>query len=237
MRVSLVLKSFTLRHNMRARQRFLKPQSLGATAAYDARFISGLSDGDSISTWNDLTNSANNATNTGSARPLFKTNQFNGQPAVEFSATSSQKLLLTSSISIGTNSESFLITKKTGSFLIGLCTNNAASRGYNFNDYNDANIYVTNSVNGAGCYSANNGNNNSLWTVGPNNVIRLNGAARSLTSLGTLSGFSATQIGARGSEFSTGLIGMMYYFPSALTSSQRSLMERCLALSFKIACS
>lgn len=222
---------------MRARQRFLKPQSLGATAAYDARFIAGLSNGDSISAWNDLTNSANNATNIGSARPLFKTNQFNGQPAVEFSATSSQKLLLTSNISIGTNSESFLITKKTGSFLIGLCTNVAASRGYNFNDYNNSFVYATNSSNGAGCYATNNGSNNSLWTVGLNNLIRLNGVARSVTSLGTSVSYSATQIGARGSEFSSGLIGMMYYFPSALTSSQRSLMERCLALSFKITCS
>jgi len=43
-----------------------------------------LSNGSPVSTWTDKSGKGNNATATGTTRPTFKTNQFNGRPAVSF---------------------------------------------------------------------------------------------------------------------------------------------------------
>ena len=48
----------------------------------DAGTITGLSDGDAISTWNDLSGAGRNATGSGSARPTYETNELNGKPVV-----------------------------------------------------------------------------------------------------------------------------------------------------------
>ncbi len=76
---------------MRARQRHLKSKSLAATAAYDARYISGLSDGSVVSTWSDLSGNGKDATqSTNSLRPLYKTSTINGQPTVRFDGSDDQ---------------------------------------------------------------------------------------------------------------------------------------------------
>lgn len=72
---------------MRARQRHFNPKGAGAIAAYDARYISGLSDGEVVSTWSSRTGS-NDATQTNNAnRPLYETNELNGNPVVRFDGT------------------------------------------------------------------------------------------------------------------------------------------------------
>lgn len=210
---------------------------MGSTASYDARFINSLSDGDSVSSWLDLTSSNNVASNVGSNRPIFKTSQFGGQPAIQFNSSSSQKLNLTTSVAINSTSESLLVTKKTGNFLIGLSNNSGLVRGYNFFDYSDNIVYITSSSLGEGCYFSNNGSLNSIWLLGPNSVFRLNGISKSSTSLGGFSRENATVIGARDNEFSDGLISLISYFPSPLTPSIRLRLEKSSAFAFKIACS
>ncbi len=70
---------------MRARQRHLKPKSFAATAAWDSRYISGLSDGNAVSTWSDLSGNGKDLTQTtGANQPLYKTGILGGNPVVRF---------------------------------------------------------------------------------------------------------------------------------------------------------
>jgi len=69
---------------MRARQRHLKPKSIGAFIALDSRYINQ-SDNAAISTWSDLSGSSNNATQaTGSLQPLYRTGILGGNGVVRF---------------------------------------------------------------------------------------------------------------------------------------------------------
>lgn len=222
---------------MRARQRHFNPRFAGFTAVFDARFLD-LTNNSSVSTWLDRSGSDNNATNSGSARPVFKTNQINGQPSVEFTTSGASKLLLTSSISVSATSESLIVSKKSGNYMIGLCNSSFFSRGYNFLDYNDGNVYATNSTNGAGGYCANNGTTASIWYIGLNQIAYLNGAALSVTALGAVgSSFSANNMGSRSTEYSDGVLGLVCYCPTALTNALRKRLQQSAAFAFKIACS
>jgi hypothetical protein len=58
----------------------------------------GLNDGDPVTTWTDSSVNGNNATQTGSARPTFKTSIVNGKPVVRFVSASLQQLNLASQI-------------------------------------------------------------------------------------------------------------------------------------------
>lgn len=63
--------------------------------------ITGLNDGDSVTTWNDSSGLSNNAAQgTAANKPVYKTNIRNGNPVVRFDG--SNDFLLTPSISIGT---------------------------------------------------------------------------------------------------------------------------------------
>ncbi len=70
---------------MRARQRHFKYRSIGPRAAYDARYISGLSDGAAVSSWSDLSGNGFTATQGTTARqPSYKTAAIGGSPSVRF---------------------------------------------------------------------------------------------------------------------------------------------------------
>lgn len=53
----------------------------------DATAITGLSDGDSVSTWLDSSGFANHVTQSGTSRPVYKTNILNGRAVVRFDGT------------------------------------------------------------------------------------------------------------------------------------------------------
>lgn len=73
---------------MRARQRHFNPGHSGAKAAFDARFISGLSDGAAITTWSDRSSNANDATQSNATfKPIFKVNIQGGNPATRYNGT------------------------------------------------------------------------------------------------------------------------------------------------------
>lgn len=72
---------------MRARHRHFNARFAGASGVYDARFISGLSNNDAVSTWSSRTGTYDATQATSGNRPTYKTNQFNGNPVVEFDGT------------------------------------------------------------------------------------------------------------------------------------------------------
>lgn len=57
---------------------------------FKADAITGLNDGDAISTWVDSSVNARDATQAGGNRPTFQTNELNGKPGVNFANGSSQ---------------------------------------------------------------------------------------------------------------------------------------------------
>ena len=99
---------------MHRRARHLNPASAGATLALDSRFITGLSDGDPVSTWTDRSASANNATGSGTARPTFETNEQGGQPALRFDGVN-DAMECGSSVFTGTQSRFIVVVYKTNS--------------------------------------------------------------------------------------------------------------------------
>jgi hypothetical protein len=64
-----------------------------------AAVVAGLVDGDPVGTWPDSSVNGNDATQTGSARPTFKTNIVNSLPVVRFTAVGLSGLNLTTPIS------------------------------------------------------------------------------------------------------------------------------------------
>jgi hypothetical protein len=76
---------------MRARQRFLKAKSFGATASYDARLISGLSDAAAVSSWADQSGNGHTASQAIAAnQPSYRAGVFGGQPSVRFDGSNDQ---------------------------------------------------------------------------------------------------------------------------------------------------
>ena len=69
---------------MHRRARHFNAKDVGASGVYDTRFISGLSNNDTVSTWSSRTGT-NNATQSVLAnRPIYITNRLNGNPVVQF---------------------------------------------------------------------------------------------------------------------------------------------------------
>jgi len=62
----------------------------------DASSIAGLSDGDAVGTWSDLSGNGYHATEADAARPTYKTNVLNGKPVVRFDGANNFMQLLTS---------------------------------------------------------------------------------------------------------------------------------------------
>lgn len=57
---------------------------------FKADAITGLSDGDPVSTWADSSTNGRDATQTGGNRPTYETNELNGLPGVRFTQASNQ---------------------------------------------------------------------------------------------------------------------------------------------------
>jgi hypothetical protein len=72
------------------------PLSQGGYLYFGSGFIAGLQDGDPVSAWPDNSGNGNNATQSGSGRPIFKTNIVNGKPVLRFNAA--QRMILTTPI-------------------------------------------------------------------------------------------------------------------------------------------
>lgn len=221
---------------MRARHRHLNYAAMGASAVYDARFLA-LADNDPVSSWTDRSASANNATQTGSERPTFKTNQFNGQPGVQFTSAGSSWLSLSSEIAVAFTSETIVVDNRATNqssiaFGVGVANNAAAVIiGSLF-----TNFYYVYGANGQGCDTSSIPTGSNIWCVSPNSRILANGTALSVTARsGT--GFNANRIGRRSGQYSNSTFGCIAYFGSALSAAARKRAQHAAAYSFKIACS
>ncbi len=73
---------------MHRRARHFNARDAGAPLVLDSRFITGLTDGDPVSTWSDRSGNGHDATQaTSGSKPTFLTAQQGGCPAVDFDGT------------------------------------------------------------------------------------------------------------------------------------------------------
>jgi len=237
---------------MRARHRHLTGRAAGANLYFDSRRISGLSDGNAVSQWNDLSSAGNNATQgTGASQPTYRTNVQGGQPMVDFDGSNDR--LVTGTTTYGTAS-TLISTAKAD------VTSGAGSIIYigNYNiyspNYNWIGLDFASSVFRSGNYTAptdrtvtyspNDTNYNVISGIvndGGTNRIHKNGIAGGTASAISISINSAVtpSIGSATSvyDYFNGYIGAVGYFPSAFSASLRKRFEHAQAYSFKIACS
>lgn len=78
-------KGFRLRLGKAQYNAAIQPSAVtGLRVWFKADAIVGLNDGDLVSTWNDSSSNANNATSSGADRPTYQTNELNSLPVVRF---------------------------------------------------------------------------------------------------------------------------------------------------------
>lgn len=93
-------RSLGRRRNVRAQIESFAPTDIdGLELWLDASAITGLSDGDPVTTWEDQSSNGFDATQaTADNKPTYQTNELNGKPVVRFDGTND--LLSTSSVSV-----------------------------------------------------------------------------------------------------------------------------------------
>lgn len=258
MPVYLASKSFTLPRKMRARQRHLNPSGAGATLVLDARFISGLNDGDAVSTWTDRSGAGNNATQgTALNRPLYRTgaNGINRNPAVFFDGSND---FLSSAVAPAAATKVSVIAVAQSNLVDGnwrtIISNTASGsirrltliQNGGFGQPNNYLTYFTNS-NGQ-VWSGTSGALTQSSPFVSSNVEQNDNSLRSWFNgvLGANSGAVASQAPSATTDIGrytssnvfpwSGPIGYVVIVPQ-LTSPLRRRLEQSAAFSFKIACS
>lgn len=241
------------------RQRHLNPRDAGAVLVLDSRFIAGLSDNDPISTWYDRSRLNNNATQSGTARPVYKTSIQGGQPVVRFNGTDSSFNLGTSSALQPSTLLVIATIRRTSdwssaNFGVLWCKNNGAynSNGWYFTvEANTANKLVLQMDGSSAFY--NGSNPNSIFSLNGGTIFTIrkstnqvqflyNGTSISSQSdSSTITSTTQTKyLGDNSPAYAGGLFpgDMAQIIISAdLSISLRRRLEQFSALSFKIACS
>ena len=245
---------------MRARHRHLNQRDAGAVLVLDSRRISGLSDGNAVSQWDDASRSAWNVTqSTAALQPIYKTAIQGGQPVVRFdgaNATNAGDRLISSSVSVSQTYSFVVVFQVSSSDANGAVIfdsyNSTQSVFYRGTTGDSADKFVMSSG-GTGSPIPSRfefANSNTNWNIVAgefNSGTRygaLNGTtATSTTNIGTnsLSGISVGQIRGNPTPVVTnyslnGDIGLISIISTALPDPLRKRLEHAAALSFKIAC-
>jgi hypothetical protein len=232
---------------MHRRARHLNPASAGATLALDSRFISGLNDGDAVTTWLDRTPNGNNATQATAARkPTYKTSVLGGSPIVRFDGGDS--LGISNLVSPTGLFTIILFVKKSTS---GAETNLISTPGGN--NLDEISFYTT-SANLLAASTWGTIITQSFSNVTTPHIFTLNYTGSTNFNIGTDGVLfaktmnvnnprTARRINIGYLEFSGGVTylngdyGIANVFPTALESSLRRRLEHAAAFAFKIPCS
>lgn len=92
---------------MHRRARHLNARHAGAGLVLDARRLTGLNDGDAVSTWADKSGNSWDATGTSTARPLYKTAIQGGQPVLRFDGANDYLALTSGALDLVRNRSYF----------------------------------------------------------------------------------------------------------------------------------
>ena len=249
---------------MTRRARHLNARHAGAGLVLDARRLTGLNDGDAVSTWADVSGNGWNATGTSTARPLYKTAIQGGQPVLRFDG--SNDYMSISSVGAkdySKNVEQFCIisiakqsisgadannnliyfSNVTGSARAGIFLKLTSDGSYSVARRLDADSFSASASAGV-CSSFSVVRSTILFSSGSHkaakNSIETSSTALSGSSSSSNSTSFEISIGSSSSGASSRLngdIGAIYAFNSTLASSLVRRLEHSAAFSFKIQCS
>jgi hypothetical protein len=220
----------------------------------DSRRISGLSDGNAISQWDDASRSGWNATQTtGALQPLYKTGIQGGQPIVRFDGagtTATGDRLINSSVSAAQTFSALAVfqlsSADTGGAIIFDSFSNVACALYTGTGGDSPNNFSIIAATAGRTVAA----RNNDWNIaacqfsqatsfgsfnGTKTTVSATIGANSLTgiSIGTARG-NPTPITTAYSF--NGDMGLIAIISTALTDPLRKRLEHAAAFSFKIAC-
>ena len=233
---------------MRARQRHFNPGSAGAVLALDSRFISGINNGNLVSTWLDRSPNMRNLTQaTSAARPTYYANTLGGQPVVTFNGTtnfmsSSDSGMPTGNFTIITVSQKLSPFPAGNNYSTVLIYGTAYFNNQVFVGYGQDSTFGTNSF-GVSQYGNSVGISNSIGTYIIGTVTRSssiytvlrNGTNSVQKTMGTNTVLNGTL--ALGNSNFNGSIASVCAIPSNVGRSLAKRLEHSAAISFKIACS
>jgi hypothetical protein len=237
---------------MRARQRHLTGRAAGAQFYFDSRRISGLSNGDAVSQWDDLSSASNNATQgTAANQPAYRTNIKGGQPMVDFDGSNDRLVTGTTTYGSGATLIATAKSDTTGNNGVIVYIGNLTSYTPNYNTFglnHYQNKWVvenySNPTDRSVTYSPDDTDFNVLsGIINDNSVNRIfkNGIAGGTATSVSININSAVlpSIGMTSATLNplNGYIGVLSYFNVAFTASLRKRFEHAQAYSFKIACS
>jgi hypothetical protein len=234
--------------NMHRRARHFNARDAGATLVLDSRFITGLADGDPVSTWSDRSGNGYDATGSGSARPTFEANEQGGCPTVRFDGSNDTLLSSLNSALIFTGDLTFItLLKRKGSrtfpvafgfsvFDVGegrgifLFSSDSYKLSYGQSGADVKSSFVVN-IDTAVIGTALRSGSNCTVFANSQNV----GTGTPTTSPVTVNYFAVGSSGIS-SNFFEGDISYGVAFNRALLPPLRRRLEHAAALSFKISC-
>lgn len=204
---------------------------------YKADGLTGLVDGDPVSSMTDFSGQSNHGTASTTARPTYKTNIINGKPIIRFDGTANF-LTLTTGIASAAPYTVFFVYKKrvSGGLFFTLLASNQTSC-YTAFDYSDGNFYAF-TQNNSYTQSTGTGNNTSAFVtishigVGSNHdTAWKNGTNINLVNqsgTGTSSNFN--EVGRRSADglFADGDLAELIYYNTNLNLTQRQQVEAYL---------
>ena len=249
---------------MRARHRHLNPRAAGATLVLDSRYITGLSDGDPISTWDDKSGNGYSPTASSTARPIYKTSIQGGNAIARFDGSNdalyyNANLSTVDALSLlcvakwdATNTRRPLFDAKNaaGNFKhFTIETNTFTSTGDNYDFYSsnnalEGNVAVTTNFRVISIAAdTTNGNsiiNNTTYKVdGSTNTLTLRTGNGNYQQLTNVNGFVVGSFNDNGPTyglFFDGDIGTIAAFPAQITGALMKRLEHAAAYCFKISC-
>jgi hypothetical protein len=230
---------------MRARQRHFNPRDAGAVAAYDARFISGLSDGDNVSTWASRTGTNNATQSTVGNQPNYETNEIGGQPVVNFTPANSDRLDINITIPNSVTMVAVHRRNTTAIHTINFGTsNNTPNDAYAFWWFADNVIYTKWVIANSTFYTFSPAQTNtgsiiisSTKNGTTSSQIYLNGSTFRAAITPTTSSGSFTRLGGtQGTTYNNGAMGSACLIDAFVSDGLRKRLEHAAAFSFKIAC-
>ncbi len=196
----------------------------------DASQLVGLSNNDPLSTWTDFSTHGHNATQSGGARPTYKTNVQNGQPAILFSLASSQ--YMTGSLTLSQPMTMFAVVQHVGgtnyqfyldgdTHRIAFVRDPTGSPGYEVFAGSDAKASV--SIDSNWHYLAGIAN-------GASSVVSVDGSATTGLDCGADSLGATYYLGVNAAvtAFTDGYIAEFIIYDTALSAPNRVLVENYL---------
>lgn len=215
--------------------------------------ITGLNDGDPVTTWNDSSGQGNNATQaTAAKKPTYQTNELNGKPIVRFDGTDDFLATASNFLGAGNPPTTIFIAGKITTLTSGPAWINigANPRAANLDEYrtmveSDGSIYQSNIVNDRA--TANGTITTGVWNIityriaagafsSSNPEFYKNGTSQASTEGTGVStpnlGTGATHIGANNEavpgQFLDGDLTEIIVYDSALSTANRQSVENYL---------